>query len=105
MASGGKKASKAAKSEATKQKHVYTFKGEAFSFSSELRDDPNLVDALEAYESGKLVLFVKGLMGEAQWLRYKAKRPTIVDLNDFSDWFATSYGFKDAGESQASSGS
>lgn len=95
-------AAKAALKEVKKEKHIFTFKGEKFEFPPEIKQLP--VEAVEAYEDGKVVGFVREIMGD-QWASFKAHKPTLGDLENLADSLGQAYGFKSAGESSASSDS
>lgn len=95
-------AAKAALKEVKKEKHVYTFKGEEFVFPASREQLP--ARAVREFERGRSVNGIYSLLGEDED-RFDALNPTLKDIEDFSAWFGQSYGFKDAGESQASSDS
>lgn len=71
-------------------------------------DDWDL-DAVEAFEQGKVATALGLLAGEAGWTAAKAtyqringRRPKLRDLESLGDAIARVYGFTDAGESAAS---
>lgn len=39
------------------------------------------LEALEAYEDGKVVTLIREILGEAQWATFKAKPRKVRDLN------------------------
>lgn len=62
-------------------------------------------DAVEAFESGKVVTAIRGLLGTDQYDRARREftkkhgtRPTMGDLAQLMDLVAKTYGFADAGE-------
>ncbi len=93
---------KAAKAEVRKEPHVYSFKGETFTFPPNMKALPGR--ALREAERGNNINFVYALMGD-QEARFDALDPTAQDIEDTAEWFGKAYGFSDAGESQASSDS
>jgi len=90
---------KAAKAEVQTSPHIYRFKGDEFTFPPDVKMIQ--LDALEAFEDGKTVGFVRGVMGN-QWGRYKALKPTLGDFEELAKVMGQSYGFEDVGNSAAS---
>ncbi|HJE61337.1 MAG TPA: hypothetical protein K8V84_22935 [Nocardiopsis listeri] len=79
-------------------------KGERFRLP-ELRDVD--IDVLEAFEQGKVVGTVKGILGEQAIVRIRALHGgtlRVTDLEPIMEQVAKAYGFTSAGESAASSG-
>ena len=93
---------KAAKAEVREEPHVYTFKGETFTFPPIIKQLPGR--AMREAERGNNINFVYALMGD-QEARFDALDPTGQDIEDTAAWFGKAYGFPNAGESQASSDS
>lgn len=59
------------------------------------------VDALEAFETGKVVSAVKGVLGEAAWRKIRASHDgtlKVKDLEPLANQIARAYGFTSAGE-------
>jgi len=98
----GQTASKAALKEVKKEKHVYTFKGERFEFPPSRDDLP--ARSIREFERGRSINGIYALLGSDEE-RFDALNPTVKDMENFSNWFGKAYGFENAGESQASSGS
>lgn len=92
----------AAKAETQGKPHRYRFKGEEFTFPPDVKMIQ--LEALEAFEDGKTVGFVRGVLDD-QWDRYKALRPTLGDFEELARVMGQSYGFEDVGESGASASS
>lgn len=40
-------------------------------------------EALEAYEEGKIALFLRLILGDAQYAAFKATKPKVADVNEF----------------------
>jgi len=40
------------------------------------------IEALEAFEDGKIATLMREVLGSEQWATFKAKRRTMSDLND-----------------------
>jgi len=95
-------AAKAALSEVKKEPHVYTFKGEEFVFPADAKQLP--ARAVREFERGQQLNGIYALLGEEEE-RFDALNPTLGDVEKFGTWFGESYGFENAGESQASSDS
>lgn len=81
-----------------------SFRGERFRLP-ELDGGEMDLDTLEAFEDGKVITAIRGLLGTEQWAKLKAMTPkvTMSDLNDISEKLAKAYGFSTVGESDASS--
>ena len=59
------------------------------------------VDALEAFETGKVVSAIKGILGAKAWQRIRAShqgRLKVRDLEPLMDQIAKAYGFDSVGE-------
>lgn len=59
------------------------------------------VDALEAFETGKVVSAVKGVLGEAAWRQIRASHDgklRVKDLEPLANQIAKAYGFDTSGE-------
>ncbi|WP_431889473.1 hypothetical protein [Nocardiopsis alba] len=94
----------------TKKKTTTTDKPKAISFRSERFRLPELdggmdIDTLEAFEDGKVITAIRGLLGPDQWAKLKAMtpKPNIGDLEEIADKIAKVYGMGSVGESDASS--
>ena len=101
-------AAKAAKAEAQNVGH-HIIEDRGVTFRLEASTDALPVDAIEALEDGKLVPFIREMVGAekfAEWKRtFAPNRARMKDLEPLSRKLAEPYGFLDAGESSASSGS
>lgn len=78
-------------------------KGERFRLPQLTEVD---IDVLEAFEQGKVVSSVKGILGDQAVSRIRALHGgtiRIPDLEPIADQIARAYGFSSAGESAASS--
>lgn len=53
------------------------FDGESFSFSADLLDD---VEVMEAWEDGKHTTLLRHLLGPDQWAKFKKKKRPVVDI-------------------------
>ncbi|MCT2279306.1 hypothetical protein M3G91_16950 [Micromonospora chalcea] len=63
-------------------------------------DKANLsVDLLEWFEEGKTTLALRELLGQQQWIQFKAMQPGHVGLNEMFELLAQELGFTSAGES------
>jgi hypothetical protein len=71
-------AAKAAKADALGQKITFEFDGITFDVPSANEWD---LDALEAYEDGKIVALIRALLGVEGWAKFRAKKRTVEDLN------------------------
>lgn len=92
-----------ATAESDKPRFVHC-KGERFRLP-ELTDVD--IDVLEAFEQGKVVSTIKGILGDQAVTRLRALHGgtlRVADLEPILDQVAKSYGFTSAGESAASSG-
>lgn len=67
----------AAKAEALKKAHHFTFDGEKYSVAPTVDWD---VEVLEAVEDEKIVAVVRAILGEKQWTQFKAKKRKVEDL-------------------------
>lgn len=56
------------------------------------------LETLEAFEDGKTVAALRGLLGADQWQRLKAAGATLNDLNELAEEIARAYGFDTPGE-------
>lgn len=58
------------------------------------------VDVIEAFEQGKAATALAGVLGPAQWARFKATKPApkVKDLTGLMDTIASKLGFGNAGE-------
>jgi hypothetical protein len=87
-----------------------TDKPKAISFRGERFRLPELdggmdIDTLEAFEDGKVITAIRGLLGPDQWAQLKAMtpKPNVGDLEEIADKIAKVYGMGSVGESDASS--
>lgn len=60
------------------------------------------IDAIEAFEDGRLTPAIRGILGAEQWKAFKATGAKFGDLESISQKIAKAYGFDTAGESSAS---
>lgn len=67
----------AAKAEALKKAHHFTFDGEKYSVPPTTEWD---LQILEAVEDEKIVAAVRFLLGDKQWAQFKQKKRTVADL-------------------------
>lgn len=64
-----------------------THKGVTYTLPAARRDAP--IELAEALERDEMTAAVRALMGDEQWARFKATKPTIGDRNDIFDaWIA-----------------
>jgi len=56
------------------------------------------VDAFEAFEQGKIVQGTRGLLGPKEYAKFKALKPNVRDLKEFSDVLARAMGVDTVGE-------
>ena len=70
----------AAAAEALGESIPFTFEGETFSVapSSEWS-----FDALEAYESGRILAFLREILAEESWAKLRALKPKAATVGDF----------------------
>lgn len=94
----------------TTKKKTTTDKPKAISFRGERFRLPELdggmdIDTLEAFEDGKVITAIRGLLGPDQWAKLKSMgpKPNIGDLEEIADKIAKVYGMGSVGESDASS--
>jgi hypothetical protein len=82
-----------------------TWRDQQFYVAATADDWP--VDVLEAFESGKAATALAGVLGPAQWERFKtaSPQPKVRDLTALMDSIASKLGFSRAGELPASCGS
>lgn len=94
----------AAQAEATGTDLTVEWDGVTLTLPANVDDwDP---DAVEAFESGKVVTAIRGLLGDRQYEQarrdyakaHDGRRPTMGDLGRLMDLVAQTYGFGDAGE-------
>lgn len=64
-------------------------------------DDWDL-DTLEAFEEGRALAAVHGILGDKSYASIKAQGAKVRDLDSIMDQIAKAYGFETAGESDAS---
>jgi len=101
----GEAAKKAAKAEVRSNGHqTITDRGVTFTIPEKIP-----LDAAEAAEDGRLIAFIREMVGPdeyAQWkLSFAPRRPVIDDLTPLATKLGEPYGFKSVGESSASSDS
>lgn len=58
---------------------VFTYDEETYTIPSA---DEWSVEALEAFEDGKIATLLREVLGPEQWSTFKSKRRTMSDLND-----------------------
>lgn len=58
----------------------FHYEGEDYTVSPSAEWD---LDVLEAFENGKLVTFLRGVLGDKQFAAYRAKHPKVGDLEPF----------------------
>ncbi|CAM3624611.1 hypothetical protein GCM10009799_05920 [Nocardiopsis rhodophaea] len=56
------------------------------------------LETMEAFEEGKVVTALRGLLGPDQWKQLKSTGATLSDLNTLAEQIASAYGFDTAGE-------
>jgi hypothetical protein len=71
-----------AKADATGEMVAFEYDGETYEIAPTLEWD---LDVLEAYEDGKIVATVRALVGPEGWTKYRSKKRTVSDLNEFFD--------------------
>jgi len=88
----------AAQTEAERDKTVtLTWREQAFTLPATIEDCP--IEVIEAMEAGKGLGIVRGILGESQYAAFKTKhRPTVRDLNAFSEVIMAALGFEKPGE-------
>lgn len=89
----------AAKAEATGEVVTeVTWRDQKFAVAASADDWP--VDVLEAFEAGKAATALAGVLGPAQWARFKdtKPRPKVKDLTGLMDTIASKLGFQKSGE-------
>jgi len=64
-------------------------------------DDWDL-EALEAFESGRVLAAVRGVLGEDAFAAIKRQGAKVRDLEPIMEQISKAYGFESAGESDAS---
>lgn len=69
--------------EAVKSSVVVTFKDEEFELTSDRDNIP--FEALEAFEDGKPIAFLRALLGNKDYARLKKLVKTSGDFNEFMD--------------------
>lgn len=81
---------------------IVSFRGETYRLPS--MDEGLDLDVAEAFENGKMITAIRGLLGEQQWAQLRAAgMRTINDLAPLTEQIARIYGFDGgAGESLAS---
>jgi len=80
MATARKTTKSPTAAEALGEKLPFTYNGEEYLV------DPTsewTYDVLEAYEDGRLVGFLRGVLGDEQHERFKATKPRVREINDF----------------------
>ena len=61
------------------------------------------IEVAEAWENGKTIGIVRGMLGEAQWAEFRVDGKTMRDAGELAEAMAVALGFATAGESPASS--
>ncbi len=76
--------------EATKSTVTVTFNDEEYEIAS----DPNKIPfaALEAFEDGKPIAFLRAMLGTKDYARLKKSVQSVADFNDFMDAVLTAVG-------------
>lgn len=73
------------------------WRGRTFTFPADVEDWP--ADAVEAFENGRAMTAVHGVLGEAQWAAVKkVSRGTVRDVSELFELLAKAAGFDEAGE-------
>lgn len=89
------------KSEAKGEDATVEWRGHKFTVARHM--DDWTVDLLESIEEGKSVGIVRGALGPRQWDVVRGMNLKVRDLNEIADKIVTALGFKDQGNSSASS--
>lgn len=82
-------AAAAVKAEAKGEGFTVEFDGESYVIPPALDWD---LEALEALEEGRVVAAVRALLGDEGWARFREKRRTVRDLNEFFELAAGAAG-------------
>ncbi len=74
-----------------------TWRGQKFTLPATIEDCP--IEVVEAMEAGHGLGIVRGILGESQYAAFKRKhKPTVRDLNEFSEIVMAALGFEKPGE-------
>jgi hypothetical protein len=80
-----------AKAEALGENVDVEYDGETYSIPPTSEWD---LDALEAYEDGKVLATVRSVFGDAQWSKFRQKRRTAADLTKLVEAMQTALGIQ-----------
>lgn len=81
---------KIVKAEALSETVSFEYDGETFTVGNDAQDWD--LEVLEAFEDGKIVAAVRGLLGPDGWAQFKSKPRTVRDLNAFFETAAEALG-------------
>src|SRR5882672_1831562 len=71
------------------KEHKFTHDGVEYSFSSDILDD---VEVVEAFSDKNTIGMVRAILGPTQWSRYKSKKRTMADLTSLTEAIFNEYG-------------
>jgi len=60
------------------------------------------LDIVEKFEDDKIVAFVRALVGDENWVKFKSTKPSMKDFGRLADAIGGVYGFESVGESSGS---
>lgn len=81
----------AAKAEATKKPHPFTFDGESYTVPNTTNWDLSVIEALE---DEKIIAAVRAIVGLEQWAKFKKKTRKVEDLNAFFEKISEAAGIQ-----------
>lgn len=81
----------AAKDEALKGNHKFTYDGEDYEVPPTSEWD---ISVIEAVEDEKIVTVVRSILGTAQWAKYKSKPRNVEDLTKFFEALSKAAGLQ-----------
>ncbi|WP_435112020.1 hypothetical protein [Nocardiopsis synnemataformans] len=76
---------------------VITWRGQTYSVPPSAEEWS--IEVAEAFEDGRVIQAVRGILGPDQWASMKAKlKPKVKDLNELAELIGQTYGFESPGE-------
>lgn len=90
----------AARDEASEEPHVVTYGGEEFTVPS-LEDWP--LETVDQLNAGQVTAAMQGAMGDEQWARFTAHRPSLRVIRLLVESITEAQGLESSGNSSGSS--